>query len=238
MSRMFRSISSTWNVYVGCRFECSYCNARKAALTRFKHVPRYKDGFTPKLVEEELKRRFKPGEFIFVAYMGDISWALHPWVERILARIRQFPETYFLLQTKHPKVFWEWDLVLPPNVYLGTTIESNRDYHLTKAPAPIERFRYLTGYPHNRKFLSIEPIMDFDLEELLTWVKLMQPNIIEIGADNYHNNLLEPPWWKVEKLIENLREMKTALGKSLIVIEKEGLHRLKVGSGAKDKYYR
>lgn len=225
MSRMFKTITKTWNVFKGCRFDCTYCNARKAAETRFRHIPRYSDGFTPKLIEEELNRKFKPGEFIFVAYMGDIAFATREEFLRILAKIRQFPETLFLIQSKNPKQFYDWrfdwGITLPPNVYLGTTIESNRDYHLTKAPSPIERFRYLAGYPHKLKFLSIEPIMDFDLDDMVNWVALMQPDIIELGADNYHNHLVEPPWWKVEKLLNVLR------GVCPRVIEKDGLERLK-----------
>ena len=225
VTRMFKSIDDTWNVFVGCLHECVYCNARKAAETRFRHIPRYRDGFTPKLVEKELCRKFRSGQFIFVAYMGDIAFATREQFLRILARIREFPETYFLIQSKNPKQLYDWrvdwGITLPPNVYLGTTIETNRRWGPTKAPPPYERFVYLTGYPHNFKFLSIEPIMDFDLEELTRWVKLLQPDIIEVGADNYHNNLPEPPWWKVERLLENLRAICPK------VIEKEGLQRLK-----------
>lgn len=242
MSRMFLingKPMKTWNVFIGCRYECTFCNARKAAETRFRHIPRYRDGFTPKLVEELLHRRFKPGQFIFVAYMGDISFATKEEFLRILAKIREFPETYFLVQSKNPRQLYDWredwGISLPPNVYLGTTIETNRDYRLTKAPPPVERFRYLTGYPHNLKFLSIEPIMDFDLEELVLWVTLMNPDVIEVGADNYHNDLPEPPWSKVQKLLEKIREVCPR------VIEKEGLERLKGDSLTKsqkkgDKY--
>lgn len=228
MSRMFLidgKPMKTWNVFVGCDFRCTYCNARKAALTRFKHFARYKDGFAPKLIEEELTRHFKPGQFIFVAYMGDIAFATREQFLRILARIRDFPQTDFLIQSKNPKQLYDWlvdwGITLPSNVYLSTTIETNRDYGLTKAPPPLERFRYFTGYPHNFKFLSIEPIMDFDLEEMVKWVTLMNPDIIEVGADNYHNNLPEPPWSKVEQLLEKLREICPN------VVEKEGLERLR-----------
>ena len=221
MSRMFKSVTKTWNVFCGCRYQCSYCNARKAAETRLRHIPRYSDGFTPKFIEEELNRKFKPGEFIMVAYMGDIAFATRDEVQRILQRIREFPETNFLIQSKDPGKFREWRVDFPPTVYLGTTIETNRDYHLTKAPPPIERFRQLTGYPHNAKFLSIEPIQDFDLDDMVNWVALMQPDIVEIGADNYHNHLVEPPWWKVERLLNVLR------GVCPKVIEKEGLERLR-----------
>jgi protein gp37 len=173
-------------------------------------------------VEKELNKRFKPGEFIFVAYMGDISFATREEVMRILDRINDFPETNFLIQSKNPWKFWDWQVDFPRNVYLGTTIETNRDYYLTKAPPPLERFRMLTGYGHNLKFLSIEPIMDIDLDILTDWVRLMNPDIVEIGADNYHNHLVEPPWWKVESLINNLRDICPK------VVEKEGLERLKL----------
>ncbi len=221
MSRMFKSIDRTWNVFVGCFFDCTYCNARKAALTRLRNIIRYEHGFSPHLVESELKKTFKPGEFIFVAYMGDIAWTVKKDVARILARIREFPQTNFLLQTKHPSSFTWWAQDIPPNVYLGTTIESNRDYKLSKAPEPIWRFQHLLKYPHPHKFLSIEPIMDFDLRAFTVQLENLKPNIIEVGADNYRNNLVEPPPWKLKALLNNLRAICPR------VIEKDGLDRIK-----------
>jgi len=218
---MFKSIDKTWNVFVGCRFDCSYCSAKKLAETRLKNGPRYKDGFIPHLVESELKRTFKPGEFIFVAYMGDIAFASRYEIAKILVTIQGHPETRFLIQSKNPGCFHQWKLPIPPNVYLGTTIETNRDYHLTKAPPPIERYTQLEGYPHPHKFLSIEPIMDFDLDTLLEWVIRIRPEIIEVGADNYHNRLPEPSVKKVENLLACLEDICPK------VIEKDGLKRLK-----------
>lgn len=39
MTRMFKTVSRTWNVFKGCRFECTYYNARKMAETRLKDSP-------------------------------------------------------------------------------------------------------------------------------------------------------------------------------------------------------
>ncbi|MBA7484344.1 hypothetical protein ES707_19869 [subsurface metagenome] len=215
----------TWNVFVGCKHDCTYCSARRTALTRLKHHLRYKNGFDPHLVPELLTRGFNPGEFVFVAYMGDISFATREEFLRIRARIMEFPQTDFLIQTRNPRQLFDWradwGVTLPAHVYLGTTIETNRNPGFSKAPSAVERFRYLTGYPHNRKFLSIEPIMDFDFDTLISWVGMIQPNIIEVGADNYHNHLPEPPWWKVEALLKRLRELCPA------VVEKPGLERLR-----------
>lgn len=216
----------TWNIFVGCRFECSYCNARKAALTRLKHNDYYLDGFTPKFLEARMKQRFKPGDFIFVAYMGDISWCPREWVAEILARIRVEPGNNFLFCSKNPGIYSRWDLEFPPNLYLGTTIETNRDYGLTKAPSPLLRMRELARVSHAHKFVSIEPIMDFDLEMFVSWMHFLKPAIIKVGADNYHNHLAEPSGAKVTELLETLRDLR------LNVIEKAGLERLtKLRSG-------
>ncbi|MBA7703102.1 hypothetical protein ES703_111884 [subsurface metagenome] len=207
MSRMFKSIDQTWNTFVGCSFECTYCNARKAALTRLRHLERYKDGFKPHLVESELTRTFKPGQFIFVAYMGDISFATTTEIVRILQRIREFPLTNFLIQSKNPKRFQYWGVDFPSNVYLGTTIETNRDYGLTLAPYPRARYQNFPPLYYQRLFLSIEPIMDFDLDILTRWVAVIKPEIIEVGYDNYGNSLPEPSQAKTMELISQLKKL-------------------------------
>ena len=221
MSRMFKSITKTWNVFVGCEFNCTYCNARKAALTRFKHLDRYKDGFKPHLVESELSRTFKPGEFVFVAYMGDISFAHQTEAYCILDRIRQFPDTRFLLCTKDPGCFHKWGLNLPDNVVIATTLETNREVIPSKAPIPIRRYAALKDYIHPHKMVSIEPVMDFDLFQLLDCMEILKPEIIEVGADNYHNDLPEPSPEKLESLLYHLRHICPN------VIEKDGLERLR-----------
>lgn len=226
MSRMFKidgKIMTTWNVFCGCLYQCTFCNARKAALTRFKHVPRYRGGFIPHLVEKELRRRFKPNEWCFIAYMGDIAFASKCEVELILSIVSKFPQTTFLFLTKNPKCYLKWGLEYPDNLYLGATIETNIDYALTKAPAPVERYRVMAALDYPRKFISIEPIMDFSFPIFLYWMKEIGPQIIEVGADNYRNHLVEPGWDKVQDLLLMLRDFCPT------VVEKEGLGRLKKG---------
>ncbi|MBA7646982.1 hypothetical protein ES703_54750 [subsurface metagenome] len=222
-SRMFQvggKPMKTWNVWVGCLFECTYCNARKTALTRLKNSPRYRDGFKPHLVKKELSRKFTPGDFVFVSYMGDICFATRPIIIDLLSRITLQPEVNFLFCSKDPLNYLHWNLDWPPNLYLGTTIETNREYNLSRAPAPLYRYLVMRNLVHPKIFISIEPVCDFDLEILLEWMAEINPQIIEVGADNYHNNLPEPPWDKVKKLLDGLKTFCPT------VVEKVGLERL------------
>jgi hypothetical protein len=202
---MFKTVTRTWNVFKGCRFDCIYCNARKIALTRLKNSPHYQDGFTPRLINEELKRRFRPGEFIFVGYMGDISFATREEVGFILAdTIELFPETNFLFCTKNPAVYSTWGFTFPDNLKLGSTIESSVDYGLSKAPSPYDRYIEMVALHHPHKFLSIEPILDFDMKMMVRIVRNMRPEIVEIGYDNYSHHLIEPELDKTLALIKTL----------------------------------
>jgi len=222
-SRMFQvggKPMKTWNVFVGCYYLCLYCNARRTALTRLRDLPRYREGFKPHLVEKELDRKFKPGDFVFVSYMGDISFASPSIIVDLTARISQQPEVNFLFCSKSPLYYCSWRLLWPDNLYLGSTIETNRDYHLTLAPAPVNRYIAMRALNHPKKFISIEPICDFDLDTMLKWMDEIKPSIVEVGADNYMNSLPEPPWYKVEKLIEGLENICPT------VVRKVGLERL------------
>ncbi|GAH95428.1 unnamed protein product, partial [marine sediment metagenome] len=134
---------------------------------------------------------------------------------------------------------------MPENVYLGTTIETNDYFYklivpkevatsageiiaireenkITDAPAPFSRYEAMIdpGLKQFRKFVSIEPIMDFDLETMLNWMNEIAPAIIEVGADNYGHHLREPSWYKVQYLLGGLRTICPN------VKEKTGLERL------------
>lgn len=227
MTRMFKSVTRTWNPVVGCQHYCSYCWASGLAETKLKHMERYKDGFDkPKQIPKELRKRFKKDDFVFVTDMGDLFGEFIPkdWILSVLAAIRRSPYAIFLLQTKNPIRYLEFLDVLPPNVMLGATIESNRDYGVSKAPSPRERYEAMSAIEWGMKFLSIEPIMDFDFEEFSMWIKEIKPGIVELGTDNYGNHLPEPSWDKIELLLSMLKRICT-------VKEKEGLSRLRDWDG-------
>jgi protein gp37 len=208
MSRMFRTVTKTWNVFSGCRFSCDYCWSRPLIEGRLAHLPKYKAGFEPTFHPEELKKKFKPGEFVGVALMGDISFAAPAQLDEVFDVIARFPKTNFLLQTKDPSLFSRLPACELPklNVYYGSTLETNRVYDCSMAPSPATRFvsLYQLSAPH--KFVSVEPIMDFDLGGFVHWLEELKPDIVELGYDNYGHRLVEPKLAKTLELIEMLEQ--------------------------------
>jgi DNA repair photolyase len=99
---MFGMVTETWNPITGCLHNCVYCWARRLALTRLRNTRRYRDGFKPRLNEEEFRRRFNGG-VVFVSDMGDMwgEWVPDEWIRRVLNHIRRFPNTRFLFLTKN-----------------------------------------------------------------------------------------------------------------------------------------
>jgi hypothetical protein len=184
-------------------------------------LAKYRNGFEPTFHPEELKKKFKPGDFVGVALMGDLAFASPFDLAEIFAVVGNFPQTNFLIQSKDPSVFSRPEFAKLPNVYYGTTLETNRLYGYSKAPSPASRFIAFNRLPVPHKFLSIEPIMDFDLGGFVHWLEMLRPEIVEVGADNYKHHLNEPPWWKVEALLEELRRFVPN------VVEKDGLERLR-----------
>ena len=207
----------TWNLFTGCNFNCSYCWARQLAETRLKAS--YPNGFIPTTHPDRFNRHFKPNDFVFPVSMGDIAFAPSIVGQVILDHVNKYHETKFLLCTKDPDIFRQVKFH-QPNLYLGTTLESNRRFNGTRAPSVFDRYRWLKDLSHPCKFISIEPVMDFDLNTFVQWILDINPSIVEVGADNYHHNLPEPSADKLNSLLVEIKKF----GK--IVIEKQGLERL------------
>ena len=220
-NRMFNFIMKTWNPVVGCRHDCCYCWARKLAETKLKKIERYKNGFTPKLIDKELSKRFK-NEIVFVSDMGDLwgEWVPKEWILAVLDATKRSSKTNFFFLTKNPDRYLELLNLIPTNAILGATIETNRNTSTySKAPLPEDRVKAMQELRYrcsNNIMVSVEPIMDFDLFNFLDSIKRIQPNFVVIGKDNYRNNLIEPDLEKILSFVHELEDFtKVILKKGL-----------------------
>ena len=200
--QMYPWVTHTWNIIKGkCPHDCSYCY--------MKRYPQKELHFD----EKELKTNLGTGNFIFVGSSCDM-WAnvapdnrvMGRWVADVLNHCICYEDgNKYLFQSKNPVRFLGYSF--PENTILGTTIESNRYYpEVSKAPAPLER-KLALHYLDLTLMVSIEPIMDFDLDVMGNWMREIKPEFISIGADSGNNNLPEPPVGKVKALIEELQNI-------------------------------
>lgn len=199
----------TWNPLAGkCPHDCLGCYVGGKIAPWLKRMGNNKYVGEPRLVESEFETKLliPKGYVVFVESCGDLFAEVIPrkWIVRVLDYIRNFPETTFLLQTKNPSRFSVF--YIPENCIIGTTIETNRDYQDTKAPSPRERynaFHTLSSLIY-RKMVSIEPVKDFELHELVRWIRNIKPEFVSVGADTGNNSFKEPSSKKLQQLLFSL----------------------------------
>lgn len=186
-----------------CSHKCSYCYVQR---NRFGVSPRYKGQV--RLVESELTVNYGFGKTIFIEHMNDLFADAVPaeLIKEILFHCRRFPGNRYIFQTKNPFRVLEFEGWLPKNHSIGTTIETNRTTHCSKAPHPAARaggITQLSRLGHNT-FITIEPIMDFD-NELTDWIILAVPDFINLGADSKYSGLPEPSADKIHAFIKSIQ---------------------------------
>ncbi len=195
---MYSFITHTWNVIKGkCYHDCLYCYMKKFKLynTRFD--------------EYELKTDLGKNNFIFVGsgcdmFADNISV---DWILRILAHCRKF-DNYYLFQSKNPKNFLKYETLLPDKTVLCTTIETDMYFKkiMGNSPFPEERAKAMSKLYRFHKYVTIEPIMDFNLTNLVELIKMCFPVMVNIGADSKGHGLPEPSKEDIFKLIVELKK--------------------------------
>lgn len=207
---MYSWITHTWNTVKGeCPHGCTYCYMKRWG----KQKPLHFD-------ESELKTDLGKGNFVFVGSSCDLFAELIPseWIEKTLVHCGRFDNKY-LLQTKNPNGLSGYNL--PENFSICTTIETNRRYpQMEQSPVPEMRANSMYGINRNKKYVTIEPIMDFDLKDMVEMIKVCNPVQVNVGADSGNNLLPEPPKDKLLALIDELKKFtvidrKTNLGRLL-----------------------
>ena len=200
---MYPFVTHTWNPIRGkCPHDCSYCY--------MKVYPQPELYFA----EKEMQTQLGHHNFIFVGSSTDM-WAEEvskDWIAKTLKHCRDY-DAYnrYLFQSKNPHRFIDWLGFYPDNSILGTTIETNRDYQISKAPNVLDRFGAMSELKHIGipLMLSLEPILDFDLDAMVEIARLLKPEFVSIGADSKSHHLPEPPPDKIKHLIEELKSITT-----------------------------
>jgi len=146
---------------------------------------------------------------IFVAAQNDLFAfeVKRKDINTILDLCRKSPENRYFFQTKNPMRVIDFLDKIPKGSIIATTIETNRSYPwMYSAPAPTIR-SYAMNLIHLARFetnVTIEPIMDFDLNHLVNLVMACNPSKVRIGADSKGHHLPEPSPDKLCGLIEKL----------------------------------
>jgi hypothetical protein len=174
----------------------------------YDYIPHlHPERLTLEYAEDHFKQT-KGDEFIWAMSSGDITFMKKEWVQKGLEIISQFPDLTFFFQSKNPKCFQEYEF--SGNCILGITLETNHSmgYELiSKAPCPPKRFEDFCNVSHPRKSVTIEPILDFDLETLEEMIIRINPERVYVGYDTKKTGLPEPSLHKTKKLISDLRGM-------------------------------
>ena len=201
---MYQFCNATWNPIRGrCGHQCSYCF--------YQSNPRFKDQIKElRLDEKALKDNLGEDNFIFVGSSSDFFARDVPdeWIKKVLEKCRKYEGNTYLFQTKAPNRFWKFGGEYPRNTIFGTTLETNRDTYpdISLSPPPISRVSNMNNWFIKRKMITIEPIIQFDLEPFIEMIKKVNPEWVNIGADSKGHKLPEPSSEKINALIKELEK--------------------------------
>jgi len=217
-NKMYKD-AKTWNPFRGCTFDCSYCDFTfKLQAKRRKPNPETGKGcqecydYTPHVHEDRI-HGLPSTPIIFVCGNGDFSQCPADFAKKIVERVQLHAKqntgkTYFF-QSKAPKVFEKYLGMFGPEVILLTTLETNRDAgydKVSKAPKPSKRYADFAALNWPRKIVTIEPVMDFDLDEFHEMIVELGPEAVYLGFNSKPKNvqLPEPSEEKMVDFMEML----------------------------------
>ena len=225
--------TKTWNPFVGCRFNCIYCE--KSFKRQLKRVAwnigcqscyEYEPHEHPTRLATA---KIPSAPVVFVYGTGDIAFCAPPFVWKtfnVIDRHRPKMDKEYYFQSKAPSCFekyLDWFLENVDKVTLLTTLETNRDEgytEISKAPLPTVRFKDFYDLDYPKKAVTIEPVLDFDLEafcELL--FSLHDQGTLEyvwFGFDSKRCGLPEPSEDKAQRFVDALQDYGIEVrGKSL-----------------------
>ncbi len=177
----------------------------------------YKQDQTLRLDEKELAASYGKGHFIFLGSSTDMFAHEVPtdWIVRVYDHCCEYPENRYLMQSKNPSRFLEAALIGHPliqnrdGICFATTQETNRDTPVvSKAQSMQERalaMEELSSLGFH-VMITMEPIMEFDLAEVLDMLQRIRPFQVNIGCNTARTvKLPEPSRDEIIDLVNALR---------------------------------
>lgn len=204
---MYEFITHTWNTVKGeCYHDCNYCYMKRWG--KLKPV---------RFDEKELKTDLGTGNFVFIGSSCDMFAENIPdeWIHKTLDICDRYNQNSYLFQTKNPENIVGFEL--PKNSVVCTTIESDSYYPeiMRNSPEPMQRsiaMQELSRFYDT--YVTIEPILDFNLEHFVKMIKRCNPKQVNIGADSGRNGIPEPSKEKVLQLVAELQKFTTIHNKA------------------------
>jgi len=211
--RMYKD-TKTWNPFVGCSYHCSYCKPSFQKVVAW--VGRMRgclqcQNYKPHEHPERLTRI--PNErIIFVCGDADITFAKKGFMKKVFQAMKKDRKEgrIWFVQSKNPSCLKQYLSLIPENTYLLTTLETNRDKNYNKvsnAPKPSKRYKDFLKLKWKKKIVTVEPIMDFDLDPFSKMIISIRPKGVFIGYNSHPKSvpLPEPTWDKFLALWRLLR---------------------------------
>jgi len=179
----------TWNPCWGCRNHCEYCYARGIAKRFWKkvwmieanhqwkkhpnwawtgdHLSGLKD-FKPTFLNAQFEKKLpKKPQRIFIGSMSEIYYWKPEWMERVIEKIKQYPQHIFQFLTQHPEVYAKY--LWTKNCWFGVTMTNS-----------LIKKGFCIPIKKGLKFLSIEPL----LEKInIRYIDDFEPDWVIVGAE-------------------------------------------------------
>jgi len=225
---MYKQNRKSLNWFVGCRNECVYCKPSfQAQMKRQLHNCKKCYEFVPHAHLERLTKsppKTKDGEFIFFPSSGDVEFCSLTEMLEAINYAEHFEDRTFLIQSKNGGSFL--DFSFPRNVVVGITMETDQHEfgipeckyklysEISKACAPFWRYKGMLAVEHERKFVTIEPILEHT-SNFADLIREINPEFVYIGYDNHNCRLPEPPLAETLDFIEELKEFTEVRVKTL-----------------------
>jgi DNA repair photolyase len=231
---MFKSVDYTFTYYQGCGsgdtlYPCPVCWARWLPWGEVSHEARKLWDDPDTLIPPSIKGTI----FLNSAHDRLAPRIPEEWIREMLHWIgRQHPGNSFYLQSKflpRTRLFHEELYPLRNRVILGTTLMTT-DQHLLNQygfkVSPVKALYKDLGVHNEMGFrvrVSLEPLYKFAAHQMASMVRMLEPEVVEIGLDNYrHRHRIPIPGPSRESVQLLLGELRGLAGTRVVL--KKGLH--------------